>query len=95
MAKTATRMVRKQIYLETAQDALLKRLAAQAGVSEAEIIRQSVARHAAQMRPPTRDPVAWRRQLRRIRASIARGPLPGARTWTRDALYADRLRRLG
>lgn len=90
-----TRMVRKQIYLEAGQDALLKRLAAATGASEAEIIRQSVARFAAQMRPAERDRDAWERQQRRIERSIARGPLSGVRTWRREDLYADRTRRFG
>jgi hypothetical protein len=95
MARSASRMVRKQIYLEAAQDRLLKRLAAEAGVSEAEVIRQAVARHAAQTRASARDADAWHRQRRRIRASIARGPLDGTRNWTREDLYAQRLGRLG
>jgi len=95
MARSPTRMVRKQIYLEAAQDTLLKRLAAEAGVSEAEVIRQAVARHAAQTRASTRDAHAWQRQRRRIRASIAQGSLAGTRGWTREDLYAQRLGRLG
>jgi hypothetical protein len=35
-------MVRKQIYISRRQDALLKRLAKQRGVSEAEVIRQAL-----------------------------------------------------
>ena len=85
-------MVRKQIYLEAAQDRLLKRLAAEAGVSEAEVIRQAVARHAAHTRAATRDAHAWQRQRRRIEASIAEGPVAGTRSWTREDLYAHRLR---
>ncbi len=37
-------MVRKQIYIPKQQDALLKRLAKQRGVSEAEVIRQALER---------------------------------------------------
>jgi hypothetical protein len=55
-------MVRKQIYLEAAQDRLLKRLAAEAGVSEAEVIRQAVARHAARIQASIAEgPVAGTR----------------------------------
>jgi hypothetical protein len=35
------RMVRKQVYIEPEQDALLKRRAAQLGVTEAELIRRA------------------------------------------------------
>ena len=93
--RSAARMVRKQIYLEAAQDRLLKRLAAEAGVSEAEVIRQAVARHAAHTRAATRDAHAWQRQRRRIEASIAEGPMAGTRSRTREDLYAHRLGRLG
>ncbi|MGC1377022.1 MAG: CopG family transcriptional regulator [Anaerolineales bacterium] len=37
-------MVRKQIYIPKQQDALLKRLAKQRGVSEAEVIRRALTR---------------------------------------------------
>ncbi len=95
MTRSATRMVRKQIYLEADQDRLLKRLAAEAGVSEAEVIRQAVVRHAAHTRASTRDTHAWQRQRRRIEASIAQGPVAGTRSWTREDLYAHRIGRLG
>ncbi len=37
-------MIRKQIYIPSRQDALLKKLAKQRGVSEAEVIRQALDR---------------------------------------------------
>jgi hypothetical protein len=40
-------MIRKQFYLYRRQNQLLKRLAEQRGVSEAEIIRQALEREAA------------------------------------------------
>jgi len=40
-------MVRKQIYINRRQQALLKRLSEQRGISEAEIIRQAIDREAA------------------------------------------------
>ncbi len=88
-------MVRKQIYLEAAQDALLKRLAAARHVSEATIIRESVAQYAASLRRAPLDRAAWERQQQRIARSIAKGPLPGRRTWRRAELYADRITGLG
>jgi hypothetical protein len=39
-------MIRKQIYLPPRQNLLLKRLAKQRGVSEAEVIRQAIEREA-------------------------------------------------
>jgi hypothetical protein len=79
MPRSATRMVRKQLYLEAAQDRLLKRLAAEAGVSEAQVIRQAVAQHAAQTSASTRDARAWQRQRRCIRA-----PLCGGHGWYKE-----------
>ncbi len=40
------RMVRKQIYLPPRQNLLLKRLAKQRGLSEAEVIRRAIEREA-------------------------------------------------
>ena len=41
-----TDMVRKQVYIHQRQEATLKRLARQRGLSEAEIIRQAIDREA-------------------------------------------------
>lgn len=43
----ATNMVRKQIYIQKRQEALLKRLSQARGLSEAEIIRQAIEREVA------------------------------------------------
>jgi hypothetical protein len=48
-------MVRKQIYIPKQQDALLKRLAKQRGVSEAEVIRQALEREVEAPAPVLRD----------------------------------------
>jgi hypothetical protein len=44
-------MIRKQIYLTRRQDILLKRLAKERGVSEAEVIRQALEREAQSAMP--------------------------------------------
>ncbi len=87
MARLPTSLVRKQIYLDEALDRLLKQWAANAGVSQSELVRQALSRHAAHVAASARPRNAWRRQRRRIRASIARGPLDGIRNWTREDLY--------
>jgi hypothetical protein len=60
-----TQMVRKQIYIEPRQEALLKRLAQDQGVSEAELIRQAIDRRVgqsgAQVLPDSR---AWEHVVR-------------------------------
>ena len=92
-----TQMVRKQIYIEPRQDALLKRLAEDQGVSEAELIRQAidrgVGRGEGQPRP---DGQAWEEAYRLMQALHARGPLAEReRTWVREDLYEERLSRHG
>ena len=88
-------MVRKQIYIEPAQDALLKRRARAERVTEAELIRRGIDRLAAAPVVPAVFPDlrAWAD----LKAFIKkRRPTPvrqTGRTWTRDELYAERLDR--
>ena len=88
-------MVRKQIYIQKRQQAILKRLARARGVSEAELIRQALDHQVnAGSRSAQPDPDAWEKARRFMLASHARGSLHGrARTWTRDELYEDRMKR--
>jgi len=44
--------VRKQIYIDAEQEAALKRLAKDKGISEAEIIRQAIDRYAQSLPSP-------------------------------------------
>lgn len=80
-------MVRKQIYLERAQDEQIKHRAAEAGLSEAEVIRRMIDRclNEPLVVPPSDG--AWKRELAFIDERIAKGPLPGKRTWKREDLY--------
>lgn len=84
-------MVRKQIYLEDRQEAQLKRLARQLGMSEAALIRQSVDRGLCSGAVLSRDPAAWEdikafihKRMRHV-PSVARETHP--RRWRRDDLY--------
>ncbi len=88
-------MVRKQIYIQRRQQAILKRLARALGISEAELIRQALEhRVSAGSRSAQPDPDAWEKARRFMLARHARGPLRGrVRTWTRDDLYEDRMSR--
>jgi len=79
--------VRKQIYIDTEQEAVLKRLAKDSGISEAEIVRQAIVRYAQSLNYPQRDLSAWQRARSRIERLIEQGPVPGARTWRREDLY--------
>ena len=89
-------MVRKQIYIEPRQDALLKRLARVHKTSEAELIRQAIDRQLGAgigpKLPP--DPDAWEQAYQFMLALQARGPIAGkGRTWKREDLYEERLSR--
>ncbi len=89
-----TRMVRKQVYIEPRQEAMLKRVAAMRGVSEAELIRRAIdgqieGGHAGFL-PPDAD--AWEQAYQFMLELRARGPVAGrARTWKREELYGERL----
>lgn len=71
-------MIRKQLYLEPAQDQLLKRLAAERGVTEADVVRRALDRGADSRRggalPPSEQ--AWQRALRFMESLLNQGPLP-------------------
>ena len=81
------RMVRKQLYIRARQETLLKRLAAQTGASQAEIVREAIDRQAEAMRAAKREPSRWRRQAKYIRNLRLQGPVPGGRNWKRDDLH--------
>lgn len=82
-----TKMVRKQVYIEPRQEALLKRLVRETGATEAEIIRQAIDRQAKTFLFPRRDLSAWQEERDFISRLIQQGPLPGGRRWRREDLY--------
>lgn len=88
-------MVRKQVYIAPEHDALLKRRAKELRVTEAELIRRGIEQLAAGRRGlrPVADSQAWAD----LKAFITQHRLLGVpqtgRTWTRDDLYDERLRR--
>ena len=87
-----TQMIRKQIYLQKRQDALLKRLAQARGVSEAEIIRQAIESEIAgtTLQPVTTDHSAWQElnSFLEIRQHLASDGHPYR--WNREEIYAER-----
>lgn len=82
-----TTRVRKQVYIDPAHETLLKQLAHNTGVTEAEIIRQAIDRQARAFWLPKPDLAAWVEERAFILGLIRQGPLPGGRTWKRDDLY--------
>lgn len=79
--------VRKQIYLDAAQEKQLKLLSEATGLSEAEIIRQTLGARLGLIRNQMRDLAAWERELHFIEQWLAKGTVEGGRTWTREDLY--------
>jgi len=79
--------VRKQIYIEPYQETILKRLANETGVSEAEFIRQAIDHQAQLLQYPMQDLAAWKEEKLFIEQLIAEGPVLGERTWQREDLY--------
>jgi hypothetical protein len=85
-------MVRKQIYINRRQEALLKRLARLRGVSEAEIIRQAIDREAnAASTPMPRDSRAALEEI--LNFALSRRNLPSIGKpyhWNRQEIYDER-----
>ena len=61
------RLVRKQIYIEPRQDAVLKQKARLLGVTEAEVIREAIDRQMASVGLDVRDRKAWEREKAFVR----------------------------
>ena len=79
--------VRKQIYIEAHQDTILKQIADETGLSEAEFIRQAIDHQARLFRPAKTDLAAWAREKAFITGLIEQGPIGGGRSWQREELY--------
>lgn len=88
-------MIRKQIYLERRQDALLKRLAKKRRLSEAEIIRQALDREFMSSSPgPPRSEQAMAQAVQFMQARrrlVNRASKPYK--WQREDAYGDRAAR--
>ncbi len=90
-------MVRKQIYIERRQEARLKRLAKQRGVSEAEIIRHALDREldTGATANVQHNPDAWKQALEFMqsrRRLVTSGEEPYR--WRREDAYEERLNHL-
>jgi hypothetical protein len=82
-----TTLIRKQIYIESEQDALFKRLSGETGTSEAELIRQAINRQLRATIQPHRDLNVWQRERVFLHQLIDQPAAPSSRQWTRDDLY--------
>lgn len=90
-----SRMIRKQIYIDPAQEALLKQRAQELGVSEAELIRRCLDDIERQAIGISVDHRAWEEELAFMQARAQAIPSrQGRRQWTREELYAERTDRV-
>jgi hypothetical protein len=80
-------MIRKQVYIEARQEQLLKTLAKDLRVTEAELIRRGIDRGLDRMAGVRPDPAAWSEVERYILARMRKGTVKGKRRWTREGLY--------
>jgi hypothetical protein len=94
--KNMTRMIRKQIYIQKRQQAILKRLARSRGLSEAEVIRQTIEREAdsSASKALPKDSSAFQEFIKFACTRSAQNRNSG-RSWKRDDLYEERLNRFG
>jgi len=92
-----TGMVRKQIYIHQRQVNLLKRLARQRGVSEAEVIRQAIDREAIAepVSIPEDSHAALLETLALVKERKALGITGEPYQWDRQELYEERENRWG
>ena len=83
-----SRMVRKQVYIEPAQEELLKQRARELGVTEAELVRRGIETIAS---GPAlllaRDRQAWEQELGFMRERMKLVVPQTGRQWTREELY--------
>jgi hypothetical protein len=83
--------IRKQIYIDSEHEAVLKQLSSQRGISEAEIIRQAVERYSLAAQPTSRNLKAWEEEKAFIQQRIDQSSTPNStckdRTWNREDLY--------
>lgn len=94
-------MVRKQLYIDEAHEAELKRRAAESGLTEAEIVRQALDQHLTGTGHGTRGQSRGRLAaaadldahaddlVEKLAPRAVASSEPG-REWTRDELYDDR-----
>ncbi len=79
--------IRKEIYIEPEQDALLKKLSDATGLSESDLIEQAIKMRVDVVNTQPIDPAAWVQAREFIIKLIEQGPVPGGRTWTREDAY--------
>ena len=88
--------IRKQIYLDAEQEAILKLLSAEKGISEAEIIRQAIIRYSLAAQKAQRNLKAWEEEkafMQKIINQSNTSVSTKKRTWNREDLYDRKILR--
>lgn len=80
------RMIRKQLYIDASQEALLKARAAAQGVSEADLVRQALDALLGGTGRPAVAEARWSRLMTMAEERRATTP-SSARTWNREELH--------
>ncbi len=88
-----TTMVRKQVYIKSEQDELLKQWAEETGKSEAEIFRQALDRWLENEEQRQEAEAAWEQILAFSGERAELNVVAEGRSWTREELYEERLNR--
>jgi hypothetical protein len=92
------KMVRKSVYVEPRQEALLKQLSRERRISQAELVRQAINRYLGygHLRTAPHNSGVWEAAYQLMLGLRAQGPLEQpACTWRREDLCEGRLRRHG
>lgn len=87
-----TQMVRKQIYIQRRQEAMLKRLSKALGISEAEIIRQAIEHElgGSMSQPASRTTEALDQFIQAALKTQADDVTREPYRWNRQELYEER-----
>lgn len=80
-------MIRKQIYIEPEQEAQLKQVAHQLGVSEAEVIPRAINLHLLELQASRPASKRWEEEVAFMRSRIGLTPTTAGRTWRREDAY--------
>lgn len=81
-------LVRKQVYITRAQENLLKKKAAEMGVTEAELVREALDNQTYNIGYPRRSVEKWQDEVQFIRSRMTgKQDSRTQRTWKRDDLH--------
>ncbi len=87
------RKVRKQIYIEPEQEQMLKHQAKKLGISEAELIRRCIDQAPSISDLSPFDEEAWEKVKAIMEERLSMNVPQTPRTWTREEIYEERLKR--